>query len=263
MKHPIISLLTDFGSCDHYAGTMKGVMISVCPDVQLIDITHDIPAYAIAEAAFTLAQTWRYFPAGTVHLIVVDPGVGSSRRPIIAEAAGHRFVAPDNGVLTMVFDAVKDCRVREITAPGFLRKPISHTFHGRDIFAPVAAHLARGVAPARFGKRIHDPVRAGFSRPIQKGPKQWTGSILKIDRFGNLITNFDSETWGQLAVKPFRMKINKHSILRMASNYASEESNELFVIAGSSGYLEVSVKQSSARDQTHCDTQTPIDLLLL
>lgn len=263
MKHPVISLLTDFGSSDHYVGTMKGVMADICPGAQLIDISHDIPAYAIAEGAFTLAQAWRYFPEGTVHLIVVDPGVGSSRRPIIAEAEGHRFVAPDNGVLTMVLDAVKNCRVREITASGFFRKPVSQTFHGRDIFAPAAAHLARGIAPARLGKRISDPVRADFSKPIQKGPKRWTGSILKIDRFGNLITNFDSESWRQLAVMPFRMKIKKHSISRIAINYTVPDSAELFVIAGSSGYLEVSVKQRSARDQTHCDTHTPIDLLLL
>jgi len=263
MKHPMISLLTDFGSSDHYVGTMKGVMAGICPGVQLTDVTHDIPAYAIAEAAFTLAQAWRYFPQGTVHLIVVDPGVGSSRRPIIAEAEGHLFVAPDNGVLTMVFDAVKNCRVREITASAFFRKPVSRTFHGRDIFAPVAAHLARGVAPARFGKRIPDPVRAAFSRPIQKGPKRWTGAILKIDSFGNLITNFDSETWRQLAAKPFRMKIKNHTVSRIAINYTAPASRELFVIEGSSGYLEVSVKQSSARDQTLCDTHTPIDLLLL
>jgi S-adenosyl-L-methionine hydrolase (adenosine-forming) len=263
MKHPVISLLTDFGCSDHYVGTMKGVMLGICPGVQPIDITHDIPAYAIAEAAYTLAQAWRYFPDGTVHLVVVDPGVGSSRRPIIAEAEGHLFVAPDNGVLTMIFDAVKNCRVREITASGFFRQPVSQTFHGRDIFAPVAAHLARGVAPGRFGKRIHDPVRAGFCRPIQKGPKRWTGSILKVDTFGNLVTNFDSETWRLLAVTPFRMKINKHSISRMVSNYASAEPDELFVIEGSSGYLEISAKQRSARDHTHCSTRTPIDLLLL
>jgi S-adenosyl-L-methionine hydrolase (adenosine-forming) len=263
MKHPVISLLTDFGSCDHYVGTMKGVMLGICPGAQLIDITHDVPAYAIAGAAFTLAQAWRYFPKETVHLVVVDPGVGSSRRPIIAEAGGHLFVAPDNGVLTMVFDAVKNCKVREITASGFFRKPVSHTFHGRDIFAPVAARLALGVSPVRFGRRIQDAVRAGFSRPIQKSPRRWTGAILKIDRFGNLVTNFDSKTWRQLAVQPFRMKIKKHIVSRIAINYAASDSAELFVIEGSSGYLEVSVKQGSAKDQTQCDIRTPIDLLLL
>ncbi len=264
MKHPVISLLTDFGSSDHYVGTMKGVMLGICPGAQLIDITPRHTCLCHRRGRIhSRAGLAVYFPKGTVHLIVVDPGVGSSRRPIVAEAEGHRFVAPDNGVLTMVFDAVKNCRVREITASGFFRQPVSQTFHGRDIFAPVAAHLARGIAPARFGKRIHDPVRADFSRPIQKGPKRWTGSILKIDRFGNLITNFDSESWRQLAVMPFRMKIKKHSISRIAINYTVPDSAELFVIAGSSGYLEVSVKQRSARDQTHCDTHTPIDLLLL
>jgi hypothetical protein len=263
MKHPVISLLTDFGSSDHYVGTMKGVMLGICPTAQLIDLTHETPAYAIAEAAFALAQAWRYFPKGTVHLIVVDPGVGSSRRPIIAEAEGHRFVAPDNGVLTMVFDKVKNCSVREITASGFFRKPVSQTFHGRDIFAPVAAHLARGIAPARLGKRIQDPVRAGFARPVQKAPNHWSGSILKVDRFGNIVTNFVSETWRHLAARPFRMKINRHFISRVTANYASAKPNELFLIEGSSGYLEISARQSSARDQTRCSVQTPIDLLLL
>ena len=148
MKPTVITLLTDFGSADHYAGAMKGVLLGICPDAQLVDISHEITPYAIAEAAFSLAQAWTCFPEGTVHLIVVDPGVGSSRRPILAEAAGHCFVAPDNGVLTMLYDAAPAHAVREITASRYFRQPVSRTFHGRDIFAPVAAPLANGLAAA-------------------------------------------------------------------------------------------------------------------
>src|SRR5580698_5609718 len=142
MKRPVITLLTDFGSADHYVGAMKGILLSICPDAQLVDISHEITPYAIAEAAFTLAQAWTCFPEGTVHLIVVDPGVGSARRPILAEAGGHYFVAPDNGVLTMLFASTAKHNAREITTARYFRKPVSQTFHGRDIFAPVAARLA-------------------------------------------------------------------------------------------------------------------------
>src|SRR5579863_1874272 len=165
MKRPVITLLTDFGSADHYAGAMKGVMLGICPDAQLVDISHEIAPYAITEAALTLSLAWTCFPEGTVHLVVVDPGVGSARRPIAVAAAGHYFVAPDNGVLTILYDAVGVREVREITASRYFRRPVSRTFHGRDIFAPVAAHLANGLAPAEFGDAIEDYVQLGFAKP--------------------------------------------------------------------------------------------------
>jgi S-adenosylmethionine hydrolase len=246
MKRPVITLLTDFGSMDHYAGAMKGVMLGICPSAQLVDISHEVTPYAITEAAFMLAQAWRSFPKGTVHLVVVDPGVGSARRPILMEIAGHCFVAPDNGVLTMLFDAGITCKVREITASRYFREPVSLTFHGRDIFAPVAAHLAAGLAPAKFGKRIEDYVRLDFARPIRSGPKKWTGSILKIDRFGNLITNFESEAWKRLKRQRFEMRIGTRCASVLASNYAEMGAGELFAIAGSAGFLELSMNQASA-----------------
>ena len=135
---------------------MKGVILGICPEARLVDISHEVTPYAITEAAYTLAQAWRCFPSGTIHLIVVDPGVGSARRPIVVEAAGHYFVAPDNGVLSMLYDAVPAHAVREISASDFFRQPVSRTFHGRDIFAPTAAHLATGVDPAEFGQIIED-----------------------------------------------------------------------------------------------------------
>ncbi len=247
MKRPIISLLTDFGTAEHYASAMKGVILGICPQARLVDISHDVTLYAIPEAAFTLAQAWRCFPLKTVHLVVVDPGVGSSRRPILAEAGGHYFVAPDNGVLTMVLAAEPKHRVREITADQWFRKPVSHTFHGRDVFAPVAAHVARGVAVSKFGKRIGDCVQLpGFSRPAQTTENNWTGTVLKIDRFGNIITSFDQSFRELLAERPFRICLGSGVLSRLLSSYAEAPDSEPFAIWGSSGYMEISVGQRSA-----------------
>jgi len=266
MKRPVITLLTDFGLADHYTGAMKGIILGICPDAQLVDISHEIAPYAITEAAFTLAQAWACFPRGTVHLVVVDPGVGSARRPILVESAGHRFVAPDNGVLTMLYDAPHE--VREITASRFFRQPVSRTFHGRDIFAPIAAHVANGLAVSgrtagEFGNRIEDYVRLGFAKPARTGPKTWAGTILKIDRFGNLITNLDSETWQRLAAEPFEMKVGTCLVSRLASNYAEMQPGDPFVIGGSAGFLEVSLNRGSAARTTGARSGDAVELRLL
>lgn len=264
MKRPVISLLTDFGSADHYAGAMKGVMLGICPDAQLVDISHEIMPYAIADAAFTLSQAWHCFPRGTVHLVVVDPGVGSLRRPILVEAAGHYFVAPDNGVLTMLFDAVALRHVREITASRYFRQPVSQTFHGRDIFSPVAAQVANGVPIVEFGAPIEDYQRLSFGKPARIGPGTWAGTILKVDRFGNLITNFDSESWVQrLAAEPFGMSVGGLVVSQIASNYAQMQADELFVIAGSSGFLEISRNQGSAAKAADAKAADALQLQLL
>ena len=258
----VITLLTDFGTADHYAGAMKGVMLGICPDAQLVDISHEITPYAITEAAFTLSQAWACFPKGTVHLAVVDPGVGSSRRPLLVEAAGHYFVTPDNGVLTMLYDAIPVHEVRQITASGYFRHPVSRTFHGRDIFAPVAAQLANGAAPSEFGNRIGNYVRLDFSTPVLIGERTWAGTILKVDRFGNLITNFDSETWRRLGMQMFQMGIGGKSVSRIASNYAEMPEGELFVIEGSAGFLEVSVNRGSAAERLGARSGDPFELQL-
>jgi S-adenosylmethionine hydrolase len=266
MKPPVITLLTDFGSSDHYVGAMKGVILGICPDARLVDISHEISPYAITEAAFALSQAWTCFPDGTVHLVVVDPGVGSARRPLLVEAAGHRFVAPDNGVLTMLYEAVPAHEVREITAYRYFRQPVSRTFHGRDIFAPVAAGLANGangIAPMEIGPRIADYVRFRFAKPAQTGPKTWIGTVLKVDRFGNLITNFPSETWQRLMTEPFGMKVGARMLARMASNYAEMPADELFVIAGSAGFLEVSLNRGSAAKEAGTASGDNLELRLL
>lgn len=262
MKPPVITLLTDFGSADHYVGAMKGVMLDICPGARFVDISHEIAPYAIAEAGYTLAQAWPCFPKGTVHLVVVDPGVGSARRPILAEAAGHRFIAPDNGVLTMLFAAVANYKVREISAERYFRRPVSRTFHGRDIFAPVAAHVAAGVPPAKIGKRIDDYLRLEFAAPRRTRPGEWTGAILKTDRFGNVITNFKSEDWKKLNEERFEMRIGARIISRMASNYAEMQPREVYLIAGSAGYLEISMNQASAAAAIHTRAGAEVTLLL-
>src|SRR5580704_11403223 len=188
MPPPILTLTTDFGASDHYVGAMKGVILSICPHAQIVDICHDVTPFQIAEGAYVIAQAFECFPKKTVHVVVVDPGVGTARRPILVEAAGQFFIGPDNGVLSMVYSQQKH-KVRLIENDTYFRQPVSATFHGRDIFAPVAAHLAAGVVPARMGKLIKDYLQPDFLNPQRTGERTWTGRILKIDRFGNIVTN--------------------------------------------------------------------------
>ena len=246
MNEPIITLLTDFGLADHYVAAMKGVILGICPRARLVDITHQITPFSIPQGAYTLAQAWRYFPKGTVHLAVVDPGVGSARRAMAAEIDGHRFVAPDNGLLTMVLASGGNAKLREITVRRYFRDPVSNTFHGRDIFAPVAAHLAAGLALAKTGKPISDPVMGGFAKPVQLADNQWRGAVLSVDTFGNIVTNFDSATFHEVARRPFSLKLASRALTGYAATYRSAPAKKPFIIPGSSGYLEVSINQFSA-----------------
>lgn len=245
MPRPIVTLLTDFGLSDHYVAAMKGVILSICPEAALVDITHEGAPFHIFEAGYELAQAVKTFPPGTVHLVVVDPGVGSSRRPLLAEASGHRFVAPDNGVLTMAL-AGRAPTVREATATEYFRQPLSRTFHGRDIFAPIAAHLAAGADPAAFGPRIDDYKKLVIPVPAETSPGQWTGAVLRVDRFGNAITNFDWNTFHWLAERAFTMDAAGHRIDAFRNNYTEAAEGEVFVLRGSAGYLEISAQQRSA-----------------
>lgn len=246
MKRPIITLLTDFGLADHYVAAMKGVILSICPNAELVDISHDVTPYAIPEAAYTLAEAWQYFPNGTTHLAVVDPGVGGKRRAIVAEVAGHRFVAPDNGLLSMVLDAHPGAKLREISVVKHFRQPVSSTFHGRDVFAPVAAHIADGLALSKLGTRISDPSPGNFAKPTQLSPARWFATVLKIDRFGNVITNLDWETFGEIAMVPFRLKAGRRTVTRYYPTYDAAPKGRPFALKSSSGYVEVSLNQSDA-----------------
>jgi S-adenosylmethionine hydrolase len=260
MRKPILTLTTDFGLSDHYVGVMKGVILGICPDAQIVDISHDVTAYAIAEGAFTIGQAYRHFPPGTVHTVVVDPGVGSPRRPILMEAAEQLFVAPDNGVLSMI-DADRPA-VRLLSNDAYFRHPVSRTFHGRDIFAPVAAHLANGVAPGKMGPILADYIREDYQTPRSNGPQNWSGRVLKVDRFGNLVTNFNQQQFGGIVSGNFCLTIGGTEIHLTSSTYAGSSSGELFVIGGSSGYLEVSLNQGSAAQRIGCQAGSPIELTI-
>lgn len=247
MKRPLITLLTDFGLKDHYVAAMKGVILGIAPEAQIVDITHEIGAYGIAEAAYTLEQAVGCFPEGTVHLVVVDPGVGSSRRAIVAEVGEQTFVAPDNGVLSRVLRG--GGVVREITAMHWFRQPVSSTFHGRDIFAPVAARLSSGglgESREEVGPVIEDPVRLEEAEPREMAPGEWTGVVLKVDGYGNLITNFEAEHFRQITSGGFEMRVGPGVIRRAVTRFDEGLSNEPCAILGSARLIEVFVNKGNA-----------------
>jgi len=242
-----ITLTTDFGASDHFVGTMKGVVYNINPSARVVDISHEVPSYDLLDGALTIAQAYSYFPPETIHVVVVDPGVGSARRPILARTEKCFFVAPDNGVLSLALEREKQVSVRHITAENYFLHPVSRTFHGRDIFAAVAGWLSTGLEPSDFGQEVSDYVR--FSIPTPKvSQKGIQGVILKVDKFGNLVTNitpqhiplFDPHS------PPFKIVVGKHEITRMRKSYAEGPSGEVFAILGSMGFLEIAMNQGSA-----------------
>jgi S-adenosylmethionine hydrolase len=259
LRKPIVTLTTDFGTSDHFTGVLKGVILGICPAATVVDISHEIRPFEITEGAFVIGEAYRYFPKKTVHVVVVDPGVGTTRRPIVMEAGGQYFIGPDNGVFSMIFTREKH-KVREITADRYFLKPVSQTFHGRDVFAPSAAHLASGVTPARFGKPVNDYLRMQLENPSRTGKRAWTGLVLKIDRFGNLITNFRGAEFPDLPLRPFELHIGVRKVDRLVTNYAAAEPGEIFLIVGSSGFLEVAANQGNAARLLGCGTGAPAEL---
>lgn len=259
-RSPLLTLTTDFGLSDHFVAAMKGVILGICPGAVIVDLTHELRAFDVTEAAFTFGESWRWFPKGTVHVAVVDPGVGSSRRPILVEAADQYFVGPDNGVLTTALSA-KGAKARAITASKYFLSPISATFHGRDVFAPCAAHLAAGTRPAAFGKVVVDALRLAMGAPTQTSKRQWTGLILKVDRFGNLITNFNVREFPWLLTNPFVFTVGFEQIDAMASHYEQCAYGELYAIAGSSGYIEIVMREASAAKRLGVAAGAPVDMM--
>jgi S-adenosyl-L-methionine hydrolase (adenosine-forming) len=245
----IITLTTDFGVNDHFVGAVKGVLLETAPDSQIIDISHAVQPFDILDGALTISQAYSYFPSGTVHVVIVDPGVGTTRRPIILTGDRHLFVAPDNGVLSLVYDREERISVRHVTADHYFLQPRSNTFHGRDIFAPVAGYLAKGVDPERFGQEVTDYIRFAAPRPKPVDERTLRGVVLKVDRFGNLITNITPRDFPKLfeTVPPkFRIGLGKGQIIRLCSNYAEGGPGEAFAILGSMGFLEVAANRASA-----------------
>jgi S-adenosyl-L-methionine hydrolase (adenosine-forming) len=248
MSDPVITLLTDFGTEDYFVGAMKGVILTRSPKSILVDITHAIPPQDVLTGAFTLSAACAFFPPGSIHLAVVDPGVGSDRRPILVEAAAYFFVGPDNGLFSVILDRVPTGRVRHLTNRAFFLPNLSSTFHGRDIFAPVAAALAEGVSPQTLGPTIQDPVRLEMMKCERNPDGSLSGAIIHIDHFGNCITNIPSEQLPPSALQSLCLKISDFEIRKAANTYSElvEKPGTPFLIPGSAGFLEISVQNSSA-----------------
>ena len=241
---PVITLLTDFGTADYYVGAVKGALLSVNPSVTIVDLTHEIPPQDVAEGAFTLLAAYKTFPAGTIHVAVVDPGVGSTRRPIIVSANEQFFVGPDNGIFTYIYDREPAHQVFHVTAEKYFRQPTSTTFHGRDIFAPVAAALSKGAKPKAFGPEITNEIRLDNPlTPVVQNDGNIEGRIIHIDRFGNCITNI---TCNLLADDHATLFVKEKPITNFRKFFGEDPTTELFAIWGSAGFLEIAVNGGSA-----------------
>ena len=245
----LITLTTDFGMQDGNVGVMKGVIYGLNPQARIVDLSHDIEPQKIAQAAFVLSRHYRYFPAGTIHLVVVDPGVGSERRALIVQTAQAFFVAPDNGVLTyVVHDARRasaDLHIIDISNPRFWLQDVSPVFHGRDIFAPVAAHLSLGIPVPAFGKEVNDLVT--FPLPqVERGEGKLKGQVAHIDRFGNLLTNIYRRDL--LSLREIKVRVRNREIAGLSRTYADGREGEVIAYIDSSEELAVAVVLGSARD---------------
>jgi S-adenosyl-L-methionine hydrolase (adenosine-forming) len=266
MAHrPIITLTTDFGTNDHFVGTMKGVILNIVPDAEVVDISHAVQAFDILDGALTIAQAYSYFPSETVHLVVVDPGVGTERRALVVKTERHTFVAPDNGVLSLVYGREERLHVREIAAEHYYLQPVSKTFHARDIFAPVAAYLAKGVDTEKFGEIITDFVRFNAPKPKTIDGTTLKGVVLKVDRFGNLITNItpqDAPMLFQLDPLPFKITVGKREITDIKTTYSEGAPGEVFGILGSMGYLEIATNRGAAAQLVGTGKGSEVNIVL-
>lgn len=245
----IVTFTTDFGLHDHFVGTMKGVVLSINPTAQLFDICNNVQSFDILDGALTIAESYKYFPADTIHMVIVDPGVGTSRRPLLVRTEKHTFLAPDNGVLSLVYEREERLSVRHITSDHYFLQPMSQTFHGRDLFAPVAGWLSKGVEAAKLGDEITDYVRFSAPKPKVLNAMTMKGVVMKVDKFGNLITNISPKDVPQLFVegaKDFKIIVGKGEVMRVHAAYAQGSPGEVFGIVGSMGYLEIAANRGAA-----------------
>jgi S-adenosyl-L-methionine hydrolase (adenosine-forming) len=246
---PIIALLSDFGTQDHYAGVMKGVALSICPEAALVDVSHDLPGHDIPHASRELAATYKYFPVGTIFLVVVDPGVGSARRGIAADVGDWRFVAPDNGVLTGVFHEAPPKKVVELTERRYGRPTVSRTFEGRDRFAPAAAWLAKGIQLPALGRAIGDYVQIDLTHAVMDGTEV-RGTVVRIDRFGNIVTNVERRMCEKLTAPEggLHIAVGDRQIERVVSTFSEIGVGEVCALFGSTDHLELAAQAASAAD---------------
>jgi len=243
----IVTLLTDFGVKDGYVASMKGVILGICPQASLVDISHMIDPQDVRSGAYLISTIYKDFPSGTIHLAVVDPGVGTERRALALKAAGQFFVGPDNGIFSLIAKEHPDYQARSLENPIYRRSRISHTFHGRDIFAPAAAHLARGAAFESLGPPC-TPMLAQWSS-VRRMKNKLQGEVIYIDHFGNIITNLQRrDVAAFVAAKACAVTIGSQVITQIVNTYAQVEPGNAAALIGSSGYLEIAVNQASAAE---------------
>jgi S-adenosylmethionine hydrolase len=260
----IITLTTDFGTVDHYAGAMKGVILSRCPGVEITDISHEIAPFSILAGAYAIDQVAPYFPQGTIHVVVVDPGVGTARKPLLVEALDQYFIAPDNGVLSLIVARDRNMKAREISNRDLWVDTISSTFHGRDLFAPVAAALASGrAAPDDVGPALADLVLLSDIEARQANHREWHGIVLSVDRFGNVITNFSRAAFANIASSPFSLHVGNGRITSFRATFGEAAKGECFAYFGSSGCVEVGMNLGSAAAQLQANPGDFVALKLL
>jgi S-adenosylmethionine hydrolase len=247
LANPIITLTTDYGTNDHLVGVLKGVILKINPDVQIVDITHQVAPFDLLDGALAIASAYTYFPPRTIHVVVVDPGVGTERRPLLVSGQNQYFIAPDNGVLSGVYEKEPNFVVRHLTAEHYFLQPVSKTFHGRDVFAAVAAWHSKNWQPASMGEEVTDFKRFAMPRP-KEADGVLKGAVLKVDGFGNLMTNFRAEDLGAAAIEKGEVKfqVGTHAVTRLVPTFAAGNAGEAIAYVGSSGYVEIGVNKGSA-----------------
>lgn len=261
MSNAIITLTTDYGTNDHLVGTLKGVILKINPEVTIVDITHGVAPYDLLDGALAIGSAYAYFPPKTIHIVVVDPGVGTDRRPLLVSGDNQYFVAPDNGVLSLVYERNTNVVVRNANAEHYYLQPVSKTFHGRDIFAPIAAWLSKGWQTAAMGEEIQDYKKFALPKPkASNGVVK--GVVLRVDSFGNLITNFRSEDLPEAARTKgdLELQVGTQSVKRLVDTFARGENAEPIAFVGSSGYLEIAVNKGNAAKALGIGRGAPITL---
>jgi S-adenosylmethionine hydrolase len=243
----VITLTTDFGTRDWFVGTMKGAILGVNPRSAIVDITHEIPPGNVRAGAFALMASRKFFPKGTVHVAVIDPGVGSARKMIAVQTRDYFFLGPDNGVLSFALEWEKIQAVHALTNESFFLQPVSRTFHGRDIFAPVAAHLSKGLPIRRFGPALKSFHRLVWPQPCV-GRNEIRGEIVYIDRFGNAITNLRGDELPKRTTKNWQLHFKARRVCPVAAFYQAVPDNKAVAVVGSSGFLEIAVNGGSAAE---------------
>lgn len=260
MPNPIITLTTDYGTNDHLVGTIKGVILKINPDATIVDITHHVTPFDLLDGALAIGSAYSYFPSRTIHVVVVDPGVGTPRRPLLVTSETQYFVAPDNGVLSMIYERDPNVIVRYANVEHYYLQPVSNTFHGRDVFAPIAAWLSKSGQTAAMGEEITDYKKFAIPKP-KAADGISKGVIMRVDAFGNLVTNFRGEDMGGANGNGgVAFKLGTHTVSHVVDTFASGNSGEPVAYIGSSGYVEIAVNKGNAAKTLAIGRGAPVTL---